>query len=135
MVNEITDDRLAVLEEETEYLYSFLKGKFAREPEVMMDRSAALVGIHARLSQMKGKAEEILLRCRGEAVRILREDNPKITAKELELRTDMLCAHAEKVVTDITECVRSCNEQITVLITLISYEKSEMNFTNKVQTT
>lgn len=132
---EIIDDRLDVLEREVASLYLYLQTPFNREPEEMMDRSARLVAIHARASELKGLSEEILMQSRGVAVDMLRTENPKITAKELELKTDQMCAHIEKVATDITECVKTCNEQITVLITLISYEKSEMNFTAKVQTT
>lgn len=132
---EIVDDRLDVVEREVESLYLYLQSPFNREPEEMMDRSARLVAIHARASQLKGLSEEILMQGRGIVVDMLRSENPKITAKELELKTDQMCAHIEKVNTDITECVKTCNEQISVLITLISYEKSEMNFTKQVQQT
>lgn len=123
------------LQRETNRLFETLWTPFVREPEEMMERSAELVGIHARLSQMKGRAEEMLIRSRGEAVDRLRTMNPKITAKELEIKTDTECAAEERLCTDIGECIKSCNQQITVLITLISYEKNEMNFTNRVQQT
>ena len=130
-MDEMYINQLRDMEDEANRINAYLAGAAPSSPEEMLQRLSSISGYNARTGEMLAQAEYIVSLWKGEVLKALLKEDPKMPANTQKTLVEAECAYGIKVCRLLERTNRATVHSGEIGITQMSYTKEEMSLSRK----
>ena len=130
-MDEMYINRLRDMEDEVNRINAYLAQDAPTDPDAISLRLSKISGFNARTGEMLADAEYIVSLWKGEVLKRLLDEDPKMPANTQKTYVEAECAYGIKVCRLIERANRSTVHCGEIGITQMSFAKEEMSLSRK----